>query len=107
MLGLLNREDAGRCLEVIAVVRDPVLGYLTTLVTNLGMCHLFPPAGLWETELGQCCDRAPTVSLGLLPVSCPLFLTVLTLHQLAELMGENGEVLEKSTKLGCFFKTIV
>lgn len=65
-----------------------VLGYLTALVTNLGMCSLLPPAGLWEIELGQCCDRAPIVSLGLLPVSCPLFLTVLTLHQLAELMGK-------------------
>lgn len=52
MLGLLDREGAGRCLEVIAVVRDPVLGYLTTHVTNLGMCHLFLPPGLWEVEVG-------------------------------------------------------
>lgn len=28
------------------------------------------------------------VLLGLLPVSCPLFLTVLAPHQLAELMGK-------------------
>lgn len=88
MLGLLDREGAGRCIKVIAVVRDPVLGYLSTCVTNLGMCYLFLPPGLWEAEVGQCCDRAPTVSLGLPPVSCPLFLCVLTPHQQAELVGK-------------------
>lgn len=51
MLGLLDREGAGRCLEVIAVVRDPVLGYLTIHVTNSGMCHLFLPPGLREAEV--------------------------------------------------------
>lgn len=102
MLGLLDREGAGRCFKVIAVVRDPVLGYLTTLVTNLGMCHLFLPPGLWEAELGRCCGRAPTVSQGFPHVSCPLFLTVLTSHQLAELMGKWRGPRKKHQK-GCFF----
>lgn len=29
MLGLLDMEGASRCLEVVAVVTDPVLGYLS------------------------------------------------------------------------------
>lgn len=29
MLGLLDMEGVGRCLEVVAVVTDPVLGYLS------------------------------------------------------------------------------